>query len=94
MLFERGRSWSVTIDTANREGIQVPLFEYQCRDCETRFEVLVFRREEETKCRNCGSTKVSQLLSTFAVAGTSDRAPEPGPCGGCSAAQRGTCGMN
>ena len=72
----------------------MPLFEYQCRECDARFEVLVFRRDEKATCKKCGSRKVSQLLSTFAVAGTTDKAPESGPCGSCGAAQRGMCGMN
>ena len=71
----------------------MPLYEYHCRECDTRFEELVFNREAAIVCRKCGSDKVSQLLSTFAVAGGAGRAPEPGPCGSCGAAQRGMCGM-
>lgn len=72
----------------------MPLFEYECGSCKTRFEKLVFDRSEKVACRSCGSTNISQLLSTFAVSGTSDRpAPDPGPCGACGAAQRGMCGM-
>jgi putative FmdB family regulatory protein len=72
----------------------VPLFEYECRVCSARFEKLVFDRGEEVACRSCGSTNIAQLISTFAVSGTSDRsAAEHGPCGACGAAQRGMCGM-
>ena len=72
----------------------MPLFEYECRKCHTRFEKLIFDRSETVSCRSCGSEEITQLLSTFAVSGISDRpAPEPGPCGACGAAQRGMCGI-
>lgn len=70
----------------------MPLFEYECRDCGKRFEQLVRKRDVEVVCRACGSSTVSQLLSTFAVAGGSRReVAETGPCGACGAPQRGTC---
>jgi putative FmdB family regulatory protein len=73
----------------------VPLYEYQCRECESRFEQLVLSRETQVACRSCGSSSVSQLLSTFAVGaapGASPRrAAEPGPCGACGAPERGSC---
>jgi len=73
----------------------VPLFEYECLDCRARFEKLVLNRETEVVCGSCGSKKVSQLLSVFAVGGSPQSpAPEPGPCDRCGAAQRGLCGMN
>lgn len=72
----------------------MPLFEYECLECKTRFEQLIYNKKTEVTCRSCGSTRVTQLLSTFAVAGTSDRAtPDLGPCGACGAAQRGACGI-
>lgn len=70
----------------------MPLYEYECRDCGARFEQLVRRQDAEVVCRSCGSGTVSQLLSTFAVAGaTRSSAPEPGPCGACGAPERGSC---
>ncbi len=72
----------------------MPLFEYECRDCKARFEQLVFNSSAPVVCRKCGSTQLSQLLSTFAVRGGSDKASaELGPCGACGAAQRGMCGI-
>jgi putative FmdB family regulatory protein len=70
----------------------VPLYEYECKSCNARFEQLVFRSKNEVACRKCGSSDVAQLLSVFSVAGDSHRAEvEPGPCGSCGAAQRGAC---
>lgn len=75
----------------------MPLYEYECRACGARFEQLVLNSRTSVVCRSCGDSKVSQLLSTFAVAGGSDKskaAAEPGPCGACGAPVRGSCGMN
>ena len=72
----------------------MPIFEYQCQDCSGRFEQLVYGKETEVRCRTCGSHRVQQLLSTFAVAAAPDKASrELGPCGSCGAAQRGMCGV-
>lgn len=70
----------------------MPLYEYECKCCKAKFEQLVFKSGTEVKCRECGSSSVTQLLSVFAVAGSSSRAEvEPGPCGSCGAAQRAAC---
>jgi putative FmdB family regulatory protein len=73
----------------------VPLFEYECAECQSRFEQLVFNSaDSNVACRKCGSSQVRQLLSTFAVAASSDKpVNEAGPCGSCGAAERGMCQM-
>lgn len=73
----------------------MPLFEYECANCGIRFEQLVFNNDSKIICRDCGSSKVTRLLSVFAVAGTQENcAPESSPCASCSSAKRGMCGMN
>lgn len=71
----------------------MPMYEYECKNCGSNFEQLVFNHDEKVVCRSCESTNVEQRLSLFAVVG--DRAgsarPEEGPCGTCGAAQRGMC---
>jgi len=70
----------------------VPLYEYECKSCKAKFEQLVFSSSSDVVCPTCGGSSVTQLLSVFAVGGGSGRAKvEPGPCGSCGAAQRGTC---
>ncbi len=71
----------------------MPIFEYECQDCGTRFEKFVISRGAEVLCTNCQSKKVVQQLSVFAVAGSSRSAvsTEPGPCP-CGAPRRGMCG--
>jgi len=66
----------------------MPIFEYSCQDCGTRFEKLVRRSEADgTVCPSCGQNHLRQELSVFAAhadGGAAKRAPMPaGPCGGC-----------
>jgi putative FmdB family regulatory protein len=78
----------------SQPGVQMPLFEYKCRDCGTTFGMIVASSATDAVCKQCASPRVEKLLSAFAVVGSS-RSPaslEPGPCGACGAAQRGMCG--
>lgn len=45
----------------------MPIFEYSCQDCGTRFEKLVRRSEDEVACPSCGKTHLRQELSVFAA---------------------------
>jgi putative FmdB family regulatory protein len=71
----------------------MPLFEYKCRDCGTKFEKLVTSYADDVVCRNCQSPRVDKLLSVFAVAGSlrSRAASEASPCDACGAPWRGMC---
>ena len=64
----------------------MPLYEYQCAGCDTRFEVLqrVGQGSEGLECPDCGETEVEKEYSTFAgcVAGSS-------PAGGGACAPSG-----
>jgi putative FmdB family regulatory protein len=63
----------------------MPLYEYVCQSCETRFEKLVKRFGEQVACPSCASDAVDKQLSVFAVAGSS----APSDFAGCEA---GSCG--
>ena len=73
----------------------MPLFEFKCRGCGTKFEKIVPSSTTKVTCKICESSRVEKLLSVFAVGGSSHSAAsmESGPCGSCGAAQRGMCGM-
>ena len=60
----------------------MPLYEYRCRGCGHRFEVLQRMGEGESGllCPRCGEQAPERQLSTFASVGTSSRA-EGGGCG-------------
>jgi len=76
----------------------MPIYEYRCEDCGTKFEKLVRRASEtaELECPSCGKSHLKQQLSTFAAhSGSASRAPEAPACpsgGRCS--NPGMCGMN
>jgi len=67
----------------------MPLFEYRCLGCGREFEVLV-ASGETPRCPSCGSAELKKLLSAFATAPSSSRAPFP-DCGGCGAAHSAGC---
>ena len=47
----------------------MPLYEYQCKKCEKKFEILVSFSELDNpvKCPDCGSEETEKLLSTFSA---------------------------
>ena len=63
----------------------MPLYEYSCRRCRERFEVLqrMGATAETIRCPECGAAEVERRLSTFAaaVAGGRSAASEPAGCG-------------
>lgn len=73
----------------------MPIFEYRCRECGTKFEKIVSNGAPEVTCKQCSSPHVDKLLSVFAVSGVSRQqaaASQPaGPCA-CGAPRRGMCG--
>jgi len=51
----------------------MPLFEFECRGCGTRFELLV-RTGDSPACPSCRSADIERLLSMFAVSSDGTRA--------------------
>ena len=49
----------------------MPIFEYHCPDCETRFERIVMGTPNGIECPECSNPKVEKLISSFAVSGNS-----------------------
>ena len=75
----------------------MPIYEYLCQDCGSKFEKLVRRSSDaaELECPSCGQKHLRQELSTFAAQtnGGSKSADMPVcPSGRCS--NPGMCGMN
>jgi len=73
----------------------MPIFEYRCTDCGTRFEKLV--RSSDTngpQCPKCGTAHLEQELSTFAAHGStrSEAAPMAGGCPAGMCRTPGMCG--
>ena len=73
----------------------MPIFEYRCQDCGTRFEKLVRGSTERDglACPSCGQGRLQQELSVFAAHAHGAPAAQPpaGPCAGCRNPQ--ACGF-
>ena len=70
----------------------MPIYEYACSACGSRFEKLVRRFAEEVACPACSSAAVDKQLSVFAVGGTSSAASSADTSCGASACGAGACG--
>jgi putative FmdB family regulatory protein len=46
----------------------MPIYEYICDECETRFEKIVINKQDQIACPKCASKKASIQLSVFATA--------------------------
>lgn len=75
----------------------MPIYEYRCGECATRFEKLIRREMDETSlvCPKCGSTLLDREYSTFAAhAHSHSAAPAAAGCGEMSCPNRSICGCN
>ncbi len=70
----------------------MPIYEYACNDCGSRFERYVRSWGEAASCPSCQSEAVEKQLSSFAMAGGRGEAdPGHGMSGGGSCCG-GSCG--
>ena len=82
----------------------MPIFEYQCEECKTRFDVLhkSSLHLEEVSCPKCNSKQNKKLLSTFSASMGSESSYSGSSCvsGNCDAPSstggcvNGMCGLN
>ncbi|MFC2158758.1 zinc ribbon domain-containing protein [Acidobacteriota bacterium] len=72
----------------------MPIYNYKCSKCQSRFELLVgvTADSNELKCTECGSTDIEKQLSTFSVGSSSQSQPDCAS-GSCptSPCATGTC---
>lgn len=73
----------------------MPLFEFQCRDCEKPFEAFV-TTDRKAACPSCGSENLLKMLSRLGMVGvggsrTESTCDAPAPMCGM---QGGRCGCN
>lgn len=69
----------------------MPLYEFLCHSCDSRFEAYLRAWSDSATCPACQGSAVERLLSAFAV-GAGSAAPTPSAGGGCCG--RGGCGCN
>ncbi|MBV9505118.1 MAG: zinc ribbon domain-containing protein [Acidobacteriia bacterium] len=76
----------------------MPIYEYRCEDCGTKFEKLVRRANGVTElaCPSCGHQHLKQELSTFAAHanGSNSKSAEGPVCPSGQCSNPGMCGMN
>jgi putative FmdB family regulatory protein len=46
----------------------MPIYEYVCDECDTRFEKIVINKQQEIACPQCASPRATIQLSVFAAA--------------------------
>jgi putative FmdB family regulatory protein len=75
----------------------MPIYEYACSGCGSRFEKLVRRFAEEVSCPSCASEAVDKQLSVFAVGASARSASAQAACEapacGAGACGSGACGL-
>jgi len=81
----------------------VPIFEYRCSDCESKFDILIKNSDDiNIFCPDCNSSKVNKLFSAFSTsAGKDSYSYNNCASGNCNAAfpvtggcEKGMCGLN
>lgn len=72
----------------------MPMFEYECNDCNQRFEQL-YRSNEDTVCPKCGSNASSKVFSVFSKGASANLPSCEGSVPSCQPSKCGSggCGM-
>jgi len=66
----------------------MPIYEFQCKQCDARFETLM-RSSDVATCPECSSEDLKKLISAHAVG---SGAPDT-PCGSAPCSPMPACGM-
>ncbi|MSV34617.1 MAG: zinc ribbon domain-containing protein [Bryobacterales bacterium] len=74
----------------------MPIFEYLCDDCGTKFEKLVRRAAEsaDVGCPSCGQTHVTTQVSSFAARANGAKQDTMPSCPAGMCGNPGFCGRN
>ncbi len=76
----------------------MPIYEYLCKDCGVRFEVLRPIKEADTPvlCNSCQSDNTQRALSVFYAQSGSQiiAGGNSGGCAGCAGGSCATCNTN
>ncbi len=75
----------------------MPIYEYKCDDCGTKFEKLLRSIDAaQPDCPSCNSEKLTMQLSTFAAhsATGASASPDLPPCASGACPTPGLCGRN
>ena len=75
----------------------MPIFEYKCKDCDTKFEVLILGGSGgEVVCEHCGGSNVGKQMSVFGFSsgGKFTSSSGGGECADCASGNCGSCGCH
>jgi len=72
----------------------MPIYEYVCEECDTRFEKIVINKQQEIACPKCASRKAAIQLSVFSSAGNGASAKAPSGSSGGGSCCGGGCGCH
>ena len=73
----------------------MPIYEYKCQDCGTKFEKLVRNGGAAgVECPSCGQKRLSQEFSTFAARAAGPKQSDAPVCPSGRCSNPGMCGMN
>ena len=73
----------------------MPIYEYICEQCDTRFEKIVINKQQEISCPKCASKKATIQLSVFSsVGGRGSSTPSSFSNGGGGSCCGGGCGCH
>ena len=74
----------------------MPIYEYSCEDCGTKFEKLVRKQGDTVACPSCGQSHLKTELSTFAAHAGNGKKPaaQMPSCPGGMCRTPDLCGMN
>jgi putative FmdB family regulatory protein len=74
----------------------MPIYEYICDDCGTKFEKLVRRNQDGVACPSCGESHLKTALSTFAAHSSNGKsqASQFPSCAGGMCQTPDLCGRN
>jgi putative FmdB family regulatory protein len=70
----------------------MPIYEYLCDECDTRFERIVLNKQQEIACPRCASKKATIQLSVFATANGSSNGSAAKSSSSGSTGGGGCCG--
>lgn len=64
----------------------MPIYEYECKKCSSRFEHLAKAlKDVPAACPDCGSKNIAKVFSAFSVAAAPSKSP-PAACASCPSA--------
>jgi len=74
----------------------MPIYEYQCQDCQAEFELIRSMKDAdaEATCTRCQGHSIKRKLSLFNASSEGRSITSSANCSGCSGGSCSTCGSH